>query len=383
MTTKNDTAFNDGSLIAWNEWKKICSVANCGEKHRNILSKEIYSAFKKKFETISDDFADRIMKEPVAGRQNIHEEEEKGYSWEKSVKDDRDDIDCSADDDDEDDIEEQKKSAPGEAVAPVNREYWKDLSHFWTHEFDIGILFKANAAPDADNADEEGRQLNGDIWKGTAKDYKDYTWHKLANSNDAPLKVIRGILIGPRGIINAIGESYLYANHRDVWENYQEERRNKKRTLSKKEHIENIRVISIDQPLSSNGDGEDQRSLGDKIASPAIGAWAAPTRSESLKEAEELLEQFSTWELALILAKGAGVLAARETETFLKAGRTKIYNYWNNNLEKKACANMTLFAKKSVLFVMKKRIETEEGGKLFLSVIRKALKEKKNMGELL
>ena len=101
-----------------------------------------------------------------------------------------------------------------------------------------------------------------------------------------------------------------------------------------------------------------------------------------MKEAEVLLKQFTTWELALILAKGAGLLTAPETETFLKAGRTKIYSYWNNNLKKKALAIMNLFAKKSVLFVMAKRIEAEEGGKLYLSEIRKAFNQK-NMGELL
>lgn len=46
-----------------------------------------------------------------------------------------------------------------------------------------------------------------------AKAWKDYTWSKVADSNDPPLKVIRGILVGPKGIINEIFEDMIERNY--------------------------------------------------------------------------------------------------------------------------------------------------------------------------
>ena len=61
------------------------------------------------------------------------------------------------------------------------------------HEFDCGIIEKADLAK-------------------TRKNYKDYIWFKLSKSEDPPLKVIRGGLIGTQGIINEIVEKWLKDN---------------------------------------------------------------------------------------------------------------------------------------------------------------------------
>ncbi len=61
------------------------------------------------------------------------------------------------------------------------------------HEFDCGIIEKADLAK-------------------TKKNYKDYIWLKLSNSEDPPLKIIRGGLIGTHGIINEIVEKWLKDN---------------------------------------------------------------------------------------------------------------------------------------------------------------------------
>ncbi len=61
------------------------------------------------------------------------------------------------------------------------------------HEFDCGIIEKAELAK-------------------TKKNYKDYVWLSIGKSDDPPLKVIRGLLVGPRGLINEIVENWLKSN---------------------------------------------------------------------------------------------------------------------------------------------------------------------------
>jgi hypothetical protein len=61
------------------------------------------------------------------------------------------------------------------------------------HEFDCGIIEKAELAK-------------------TKKNYKDYVWLSIRESDDPPLKVIRGLLLGPRGLINEIVENWLKSN---------------------------------------------------------------------------------------------------------------------------------------------------------------------------
>ncbi len=70
----------------------------------------------------------------------------------------------------------------------------------WATEFDSRIIEK-----------------NG--YGKTVKHYKDYIWSLVENSNDAPLKVIRGRLTGPRSIINDIAENYLKNNYNQLWSN--------------------------------------------------------------------------------------------------------------------------------------------------------------------
>ena len=104
--------------------------------------------------------------------------------------------------------------------------------------------------------------------------------------------------------------------------------------------------------------------------------------SDILKDTKNELENFTTWELALLLARAADLQTDKVTETFLKAGHTKISDYWNNKLRRKSLSFRNFFARKEIYSLIKKRIESEEGGKLFLSKIKEAF-DKKGMGELL
>lgn len=45
------------------------------------------------------------------------------------------------------------------------------------------------------------------------KAWKDFVWDAVARSDDPPLKVINGKLIGPQGVINQVVEDWLFANY--------------------------------------------------------------------------------------------------------------------------------------------------------------------------
>lgn len=68
--------------------------------------------------------------------------------------------------------------------------YDADADEMFAREFDCGITEKA-------------------FIEKKKKNYKDYVWSKIAACKDEPLKVIRGILTGPRGYINNIVENWL------------------------------------------------------------------------------------------------------------------------------------------------------------------------------
>jgi hypothetical protein len=255
---------------------------------------------------------------------------------------------------------------------------------YWANEFDQGILAKAYAVPRAENEEEaEGDSRNGNIWIGTAKNYKDYTWEKKAQSSDPPLKVIRGKLIGPTGIINAVAEYYLWLNHHTVWENYNEFRRNEKRTKSKQEKIKTIKVESLNEPLpgSHGDDNENARTRIDVLSSKAL-KFCSDSPEMKRREQEEMLKMFTNWELAFLLARAADLQTAEFTEDFLQAGHTKISNYWNNTLRKKAYSVRDLLFTRNGFSLIKKRIEAEKGSELFLSEVKKAF-EQKGIGGLL
>ena len=66
-------------------------------------------------------------------------------------------------------------------------------------EFDCGIIEKANSPT-------------------SPKNYKDHTWKCIQQSDDPPLKIIRGQLLGFQGIINEIAERFLRNNFHQIWE---------------------------------------------------------------------------------------------------------------------------------------------------------------------
>lgn len=47
-----DEERNTSILVAWNEWKEICSVMGCSSENRTLLKEEIGNAFRSKLEAV-------------------------------------------------------------------------------------------------------------------------------------------------------------------------------------------------------------------------------------------------------------------------------------------------------------------------------------------
>ena len=182
---------NEEALYAWNQWKWICSIGGCPEASRQILKAEVANAFRKKFYRVAGDQLDSLFA---------------GYNGTNSKKKNAEDLEGSpsrpgreSDQDIVDSSDEQVNDSDGvDSVA----EEASDAQHSWVdwaHEFDCGILEKANSSK-------------------SRKNYKDLTWECIKRSKDPALKIIRGKLLGHFGIINEIAERFLRNNYPQIWE---------------------------------------------------------------------------------------------------------------------------------------------------------------------
>ncbi len=167
-------------LAAWEEWKERCAVQRCQARNRMMLSKVLTKAFRDKLFAVTDGTVSTID----------------GKDWDEG------------------------KANP------------------FVHEFDVGIIEKAEAPGD-------NRQTGAEKVK---KNYKDATWAAVRESQDPPLKVIHGKLIGPKGIINDIVEHYVERNCPFHWVTV-----NGRRSLIRS-------GVSVDEPLRGDGGGESAKT---------------------------------------------------------------------------------------------------------------------------
>ena len=218
MTNHNEN-WNEKALIAWDQWKAICSICGCPAEHQKILMVEVSRAFKKKFHSVIGTQLDSLFSPDYRVEIKNDEGEEKDVLPSQSGRLPNDSLfyktDESSEDDDEDasleNMEPDTESGEQDFVAqddsgneqqddtsdtPVNP---KDYRVNWAHEFDCGIREKANS-------------------RTSPKNYKDHTWECIQRSDDPPLKIIRGQLLGFQGIINEIAERFLRNNFHQIWE---------------------------------------------------------------------------------------------------------------------------------------------------------------------
>jgi len=230
--------WNKKSLIAWNQWKEICSICGCPDTDRHILMVEVSNAFQRKLRSVvgkqldslfSDYYVHDVFEEenqeldvlpsqlgtlPSEGDYYSDDFDGGGVARTNSLEDfiPSEELDDSRYDDEQLDSSDSNKRTPyydddayedvsNEAAENQNRNIKKEKQFRvdWAHEFDCGIIEKAKSPT-------------------SPKNYKDHTWECISRSNDKPLKVIRGQLLGPVSIINEIAERFLRRNYPQIWE---------------------------------------------------------------------------------------------------------------------------------------------------------------------
>lgn len=354
-----DTLWNEQMLEAWEEWKEICFVGGCSPNTQRLLETEIYAAFRGKFEIVFrnnvDDFLSTIGNDAPRKDKNDDEcdtppiddtDEQIGGDGKCDIyRDNEADAELGG----EDEVQRKKSSVS-----------MQSLKTLWALEFDHGVI--ETAPPDS-------AVIGGVVveFQPHFKCYKDFLWYVKQHSDDLPLKVIRGKLTGPLGIINGIADNYLRFTRPDIWENYVEARNNK--TRQKKREIDKIEQVSMQEEVNEDGD-----MRGDFIPG------SETVIHEDLADIEkEIREIFSVEELALILARRAKLLTHPETENFLHAGHTKISGMWNDpnsGLLKKCRKYFNFFQIESqAIFIMKKIIAAEKNSKRFLDIFEEAMKD--------
>ena len=216
--TDYDETWNDNSLIAWNQWKDICSICGCPDESRRTLKSEVARAFKKKIRSIVGNQLDSLFTADYGSGTTEKEKEEddvlpsqSGHLPTSAVfyNDDADieaecpnriefDVEAFEQDRatrDDDDVYDEDQEEDDISDTTCRKNDWR---MFWAYEFDHGIEEKAKSPT-------------------SPKNYKDHTWECIKRSNDPPLKVIRGQLLGKHGIINEIAERYLRDYHYELW----------------------------------------------------------------------------------------------------------------------------------------------------------------------
>lgn len=187
----NNVNRNDEALFAWNQWKLICSIAGCPDASRQILEAEVTNAFRKKLHQVVGYQLDSLF-----FRYN-------GANSKKADAGNPDDFSCQFERESaqlsDDSSEEQNNDLDKEGAVSDKSNGCQEPAVVWAHEFDCGIIEKANIGK-------------------SQKNYKDHTWECIKNSSDPALKVIRGQLLGRYGIINEIAERFLRNNFPQIWE---------------------------------------------------------------------------------------------------------------------------------------------------------------------
>ena len=228
------------------------------------------------------------------------------------------------------------------------------------HEFDMGIIEKATN-PGMDKRTGLER---------TKKNYKDVAWQKCEESNDTPLKVIHGVLIGPQGIINDIVESYGEKEYGYDWLN-----KAGKRFL--------VHHQSINAPVEGNNGSTTE--WGDFINDLC-------TPPQSLDDSEmELINQeaqkYTPQEAAILLASLADLAMTEPTLlAFIDRRKTwaseKIIEIRTRlGLFLEACFSKESFLQIQVLTQIKKlffmKLAAEKGASEFLSMLKDKMSKNK------
>lgn len=225
--TNREEEWNENSLMAWNQWKTICSICGCPSEYKKFLMVEVARAFERKIKSVVGDQLDSLFSTKSYSEANEKTVEEQAvlpsqsgrlpentvfYKMDESIDDSHCAESLKLASEAEDPAKENIEDVPFDQEVIEKENLQEDQSNIsdapliqhdfrvdWAHEFDCGIIEKANS-------------------EKSPKNYKDLTWECIARSDDPPLKIIRGKLLGHLGIINEIAERYLRNNFHQIWE---------------------------------------------------------------------------------------------------------------------------------------------------------------------
>lgn len=319
--------WNEKSLAAWNQWKHICSICGCPDEYRYILMVEVANAFYKKLYSVIGKEADSLFDN---------------------------DQPTAVDDDDEPFAEDDETTAPletddgasGEFCGEANKNagLWdkpkKNSRVDWAHEFDCGIIEKANS-------------------ETSPKNYKDHTWECIKRSDDPPLKIIRGQLLGRLGIINEIAERFLRNNFHGKWVEY----------------IGHMKQISFQEPLNSDEKGEEEAgTLADIIPGDDPPPQLDPSERNYLRECFKGL--FTNDNAAILLVHLSNLsIAMPELRNYVGLSSVSpLYDRFNNVILRK------IFALPEECL---QALRTPGAGKFLISLLIEQIKPEKEASLLL
>lgn len=274
-TEKNNRAISHderdrASLEAWCEWKRICSIRGCEKQKRDLLAKEVAKAFDRKLtEALGENrwwLLGDLKPKPKEGSKQEGEEEEEDEKTRKKRKE-----------------EEEERI------------------HELAHEFDCGIIEKADLAK-------------------TKRNYKDYVWQKIKESNDPPLKVIRGLLFGGRKdskhfcFINLIVDNWLIAKGLQVSSRKNPRTGKRVRIWYKPESADGI-IYKV----GNNKDSDD--FSGSLCTWEDMGSFDSYV--ENLEYEKAFRGVFDIADAAILLSKAYGISVTTDKELFAFTGLSK------------------------------------------------------------
>lgn len=280
QNTENDFQVKDqeGLLRAWNQWKEICAVEGIERDSQELLAPVIANAWRGKLMKSFPKQADRIWHDMLQGAQGL------------------------------------------EAQMDV------------CHEFDGALEIIA----EGDRKDARGKEENQLLRK--KKKWKNVVWQEVHESQDPPLEVIHGRLVGGQGVINDIVEDY-------VDENY----------FCKKKGI--------------FGDMEsyEAKEAGGMSWEEKLGEWLKPgLGAVEMAECRNFVEELSSRALAMLPAWRYKLLSKPSFLEFVELSQSQAYGVFNKELAPQLRAffeDKRAMGKESLAYIVeicRKRLEKSE-----------------------
>ena len=237
-------------------------------------------------------------------------------------------------------------------------------------EFDSAVVMR-------DANDPEGQAVPGN--HSYAKKYKDFIWQKIAQSDDPPLRVIRGKITGPKGYIKDLVARYVKKNYQIEVSFEEDESEESGGNKKKRLHVR----ASLDKPLRNDDSEENGSFLEAQEAEDSFDLYFSPEKKR--EECLALLEPLAiTWkEAALLLATSCKIsLADPMVLDFCQLKKSAAYNLFQKVISRFQDERISKFQEylrirsrneTVMLELLFEKVKMEKGDHPFLTGIEKVL----------